>query len=64
MQNFIRNCWLLLLWVLARASFAQNIPFIDAHAHLNDAQMRFWTDTMRNQDMLKKPPMVSSLIVK
>jgi len=40
MQNFIRNCWLLLLWVLARASFAQNIPFIDAHAHLNDAQMQ------------------------
>jgi NitT/TauT family transport system substrate-binding protein len=29
---------------------------------IDDAQMRFWGDTMRNQDMLKKPPMVSALL--
>ena len=39
-------------------------PWPNLVVDLNDAQMRFWTDTMRNQDMLKKPPMVSSLIVK
>jgi len=40
------------------------MPWPNLVVDLNDAQMRFWTDTMRNQDMLKKPPMVSSLIVK
>ena len=39
-------------------------PWPNLVLDLNDAQMRFWTDTMRNQEMLKKPPMVSSLIVK
>jgi len=39
-------------------------PWPNLVVDLTDAQMRFWTDTMRSQDMLKKPPMVSSLIVK
>ena len=40
MQSLIHGRWPLLLFFLAGASFAQNIPFIDTHAHLNDAQMQ------------------------
>jgi NitT/TauT family transport system substrate-binding protein len=29
---------------------------------INDAQMRFWVDTMRDQEMLRKPPMISALL--
>jgi NitT/TauT family transport system substrate-binding protein len=39
-------------------------PWPNLGIALGDPQMRFWSDTMRNQDMLKKPPMVSSLIVR
>jgi len=33
-------------------------------ADVTDAQMRFWSDTMRAQDMLKKPVVLSSLLAK
>ena len=39
-------------------------PWPNLTAEVTDTQLRFWTDTMRTQDMLKKPPMVSSLILK
>ena len=39
-------------------------PWPQLVVELSDAQMRFWTDTMRAQDMLKKPPMVSALLFK
>ena len=39
-------------------------PWPNLVVDVSDTQMRFWTDTMRDQDMLKKPPMVSALILK
>lgn len=42
----------------------QATPFPQLQSGVTDAQLRFWTDAMREQDMLKKPPTVSSLILR
>lgn len=38
-------------------------PWPNWVAGLDDAQLRFWVDTMRSQDMLKKQPMLGSVIL-
>jgi NitT/TauT family transport system substrate-binding protein len=42
----------------------QATPFPQLQSGVSDAHLRFWADTMRDQDMLKKPPTVSSLILR
>jgi hypothetical protein len=38
-------------------------PLPPSRAELTDDQMQFWIDTMRSQDLLKRPPSADTLIL-